>query len=56
MEREVDLKACPQGQADGQMAVLIAQAKFHYFRSFAQRKPTWLLPVSGEVPRRALGR
>ncbi len=24
--------------------------------SIAQRKPTWLLPVSGEVPRRAEGR
>ena len=24
--------------------------------SIAQRNPTWLLPVSGEVPRRAAGR
>ena len=40
----------------GNLPDLIAQAKFHYFRSFTQRKPMWLVPVSGEVPRRELGR
>jgi hypothetical protein len=27
-----------------------------YVESFAQRNPTWLLPVSGGMPRRAAGR